>query len=417
MKNFYTLTVFLLLLVSCQTDDEIFVPLNNTTQTPIEQTLTDTSAILDWDDVGATSYRIEYGPQGFILGEGLVVTTTATTITLTELDAETTYDYYIREIFSTTNVIVRSIRKFTTRAAQAVPEFRQTLTELRLFRGALSNLVPTTYAFKYDLNTRLYTDYAEKQRFIVLPLGTSMIGNGDGLADFPDKAIVVKTFYYNIDDRDPSLGKKIIETRVMIKLNGAWEFGDYVWNDTQTQATLNGTGSVVAVDWIDIDGTTQNVNYKIPSNEDCFTCHQKFRIGTLIGPKLRSMNFDINGINQLQRLVDEGFLTNVPDVSAIGQLPNWEDTSLSDEVRTRAYFDMNCAHCHSIGGFHNLNYYDALILPYETSFEDSRILIESSSISARFQTAIEGYSMPFIGVTTPHQKAVDLIIPYLESLQ
>ena len=32
-------------------------------------------------------------------------------------------------------------------------------------------------------------------------------------------------------------------------------------------------------------------------------------------------------------------------------------------------------------------------------------------------SSIPGYSMPYIGVTIPHQEAIDLIIPYLETLE
>ena len=128
------------------------------------------------------------------------------------------------------------------------------------------------------------------------------------------------------------------------------------------------------------------------------------------------MNFDVNGMNQLMTFINSGHLGNITNASSIGQLPNWKETTLSTERRVRAYLDMNCAHCHSPGGHHNYNYYEAMDLRYETSFDDSGIYDKRNSIMARIQTSIEGYSMPFLGVTTPHEEAVDFIIPYLESL-
>jgi hypothetical protein len=77
---------------------------------------------------------------------------------------------------------------------------------------------------------------------------------------------------------------------------------------------------------------------------------------------------------------------------------------------------MNCAHCHAPGGYHTENYYDALNLLIETPFDNSGIYDKRWSIITRIQTTIPGYSMPFIGVTHPHSEAIDLIIPYLESL-
>lgn len=420
MKKINLLAVAILLFISCQKEDETLVSRYDTPQNFSEQTITDRSIVLKWEDVQASSYIIEYGVSGFTLGEGKKSSTNIPSITLTDLIPDTTYDYYVDPIYLDNNSNVnrfRSIRQFTTMAAPVVTEFRSNLSEMRLFRGNLSNLTPSPYAFIYDLNTKLYTDYASKQRIIAIPLGSSIVGNGDGLPDFPDNTVIAKTFYYNVDDRNEALGKNIVETRVMIKINGSWEFGDYVWNENQTDAVFDSQGSVTPISWIDTEGNQRNVDYKIPSAENCFTCHQSYNTATPIGPKLRSMNFDINGVNQLQRLINSGDLTNVSDVSSIGVLPNWEDTSFSDETRVRAYLDMNCAHCHSFGGYHTVNYYDALNLAFETRFSDSHIFEKRNSILSRIQTSIEGYSMPFLGVTSPHQEALDLIVPYLQSLE
>lgn len=418
MKNFNLILILILLLVSCQKDDETFVPIQELPHDAVEQMLTDTSITLEWENANAPYYVVEYGTTGFNEGGGLQVRTSSTSITLTDLVPETTYDYYITAVFADRRVnIVRSIRGFTTRMAPVVTEFKQNLSEMRLFRGNLSDLTPSPYAFVYDLNTRLYTDYAEKQRIIAVPLGTSLVSNGDGLPDFPDKTVIAKTFYYNIDDRNLSLGKNLVETRVMIKTDGTWEFGNYIWNGAQTDATLDTEGMVTPISWIDMDGNTRNINYEIPSQENCFTCHQSFGNATPIGPKLRSMNFDIDGANQLASLIADGYLTGLTDESSIQALPDWSDTSVPEARRVRAYFDINCAHCHSIGGYHNENYAGNMRFDYETSFEDSHIYEQRYSIMTRIQTSIDGYSMPYLGVTTPHQEALDLIIPYLESME
>ena len=105
------------------------------------------------------------------------------------------------------------------------------------------------------------------------------------------------------------------------------------------------------------------------------------------------MNFNISGINQLQWLINNGYLTGAPDVSAINALPNWQDTSLTDERRVRAYFDMNCAHCHSDGGYHTYNFFEAMDLAYETPFEDSQIFEKRYSVLTRIQSSIEEYAI------------------------
>jgi uncharacterized repeat protein (TIGR03806 family) len=422
MKKLNLLAIMVLLFVSCQKDDDIFVP---QCETPVNLSASDVtynSATLTWTDnselTASSLYEIEYGISGFVAGSGITATSASTSLSISNLLPNTAYAFYVQKICNTDNISIASdFGSFTTLAPPVVAEFRQNLSELNLFQGNLMDLQPSIYTFLYRLNSTLYSDYSLKQRIVALPLGASMTYLNDGLPNFPDNTVIAKTFYYNLDDRNLSLGKKIIETRVMIKINGTWEFGDYIWNESQSEASLDNNGSVVPVSWIDNDGADRSVNYQIPSVEDCFTCHQNNRNSTLIGPKLRSMNFNINGANQLQNFINNGQLVNAPDVSTIGQLPNWEDTTQSDEQRVRAYFDMNCAHCHSAGGYHTLNYFDALNVAYETRFADSHIFNERYSIIARMQTSVDGYSMPFLGVSTPHQEALDLIVPYLESLE
>lgn len=418
MKKFILSAVLVLFLVSCNSDDETLIPQCTIPVNISEEQITDMSADLQWDDSEAASYKVEYGLSGFSLGTGTMVTSTTSSFTLSNLIANTSYDYYVQAICTTNNASLYSaLNSFTTAPPPVVTEFRTNLSELNLFSGNLGDLIATPYAFEYNLNTTLFSDYAYKYRLIALPNGTTLSSNGDGLPNFPDNTVIAKTFYYNIDERDASLGRNLVETRVIIKMNGVWEFGNYIWNEDQSDAILDYEGLVKPISWINAEGVAQNINYEIPSVENCFTCHQSYGNSTPIGPKLRSMNFDIDGVNQLQKLIANGQLTNLTDISTIRILPNWKDTSVSEEIRVRSYFDMNCAHCHSAGGFHTVNYYDALNVAYETSFDDSHIFDKRYNIIARIQTSIDGYSMPYLGVTSPHQEALDLIIPYLESLE
>ena len=110
--------------------------------------------------------------------------------------------------------------------------FENLLSEMSVFTGPLASLTPAEGLHLFDLNTGLFTDYARKQRLLRLPEGAAMqYNNSDLLPTFPDNTLISKTFYYYIDDRDPSLGKKIIETRIIIKVEGEWKLGNYIWND------------------------------------------------------------------------------------------------------------------------------------------------------------------------------------------
>ena len=413
--------IILLLLVTsflfaCNNDDDLIAACDGVTNVE-SNSITSNSAILTWEATNTTAlYSIEYGVSGFLLGNGTSISVSETNLDLEGLSPSTTYDVYIQTICSASNVsMYTEVYSFTTNAPLVIPEFRPTLSELNVYSGDLENLDITPYGFEYDLHSKLYTDYATKQRFFILPLGEKLTYDGEGLPIFPNNSVIVKTFYYNIDDRDTSLGQKIIETRLLIKIDGSWEAGDYKWNDDQTEATLDPNGSIVPVSWIDSEGETNAVDYEIPSNTDCFTCHQTSGSMTPIGPKMRTINFDFNGSNQIQQLIDNDMLEGLTDPTGISLLPRWDDESVSLDRRARAYMDINCAHCHIQGGF--CEEQSNLRLGYETPYEESSISESRFSILARIQNTIPQYGMPLIGTTVIHDEGVALLIEYIDSLE
>lgn len=415
MKKLSYLFVFAFALFSCNNDDDLIAACEKATNVTATNILT-TSATITWNDPNnVASYFIEYGVSGFSLGSGTTLIESTTTVDLQNLSPETTYDVYVQVVCNTDNLSMYSdVYSFTTATLPVIPEFKPNLSELNLFSGNIGDLNPSPYAFEYDLSTRLFSDYAHKQRLIALPEGEKMTYNGDGFPLFPDNTLIAKTFYYNNDETDLSQGRHIIETRVLIKINGSWELGNYKWNESQTDATIDTAGAVVPVTWVDNEGASQSINYEIPSSTDCFTCHSNNSEATPIGPRLRTLNFNVNGSNQLQTLIDNNMLEGLTDPTTVSVLPNWEDTSLGLERRARAYMDVNCAHCHIEGGF--CEFQSGLRLSYETAFEESNISQSSGSILARIQNNIPQYGMPLIGTTILHDEGVSLLVDYINSL-
>lgn len=296
-----------------------------------------------------------------------------------------------------------------------IAEFLPNLSQLNLFVGDLNTLAINSNMFKYELNTQLFTDYAHKLRIIGLPEGTALEYADDGFPIFPTGTLIAKTFYYNLDETNPNSGQKIIETRVLIKEETEWTIGNYVWNEDQTDAVLDQNQYNVTVDFVNETGDDVTVNYVVPGANDCTKCHSNSNNITPIGPKLRTMNFNVDGVNQLQYFIDNGQLMNAPNPTQISSLPNWEDDiNYSLEERSRAYFDVNCAHCHTTGGF--CEFQSTLNLAFETNFDDTNIFQRRFSISNRMATYSPGISMPFIGTTMIHSEGFDLIQEYLDSL-
>lgn len=310
----------------------------------------------------------------------------------------------------------------------------QTLSEYNFFEGELKNLEPVPSVLPYDLSSTLFTDYAHKKRFVWMPDGTTASYNSDHTPlDFPVGGMLIKNFYY--DNVQPGNTTRIIETRLMFMTEDGWDFANYVWNDEQTEATFTNNGSFIGLDWIE-NGITNSVNYRIPSRNECFSCHNKFGTPLPIGPKPQNLNKQYNYIegafNQLNKWIEVGYLeNNLP--STIVSTVNWEDDSLDLEIRVRSYLDINCAHCHSEESYCE---YRPLRLAFNENGDDvnkgvcvtpdtqispythiiSSGQVDKSLLHFRISSTEEQYRMPLLGRTLKHAEGVRLIEEWINSL-
>ena len=151
-------------------------------------------------------------------------------------------------------------------------EFPERLSSFGLFKGKMSQLLPSDSTTVLELSSTLFTDYAEKQRLLKLPKGSKLQATGDGLPVFPEGTILAKTFYYTVGQTQAE--QKIIETRILFKNKGKWNVATYQWNDEQTEAFLRHDGAKVPVTIIKPDGKRKKITYKIATAYDCFDCHR-----------------------------------------------------------------------------------------------------------------------------------------------
>ncbi len=408
-----------LLLLGCGGDDD-YVPATNDTQSPsapsnlLISNITETSMDLSWtastDNVAVTGYNIYQD------GTAVILDNVGTNVSISNLMTNTEYSFYVTAVDAAGNE--SNISNTATATTVAAPiEFTQMLSGMAMFQGNLGDLNPADGVQIYEINSTLFSDHAAKQRLIKLPAGGSMrYNNTNLLPEFPNNTLISKTFYYFIDDRDPSLGKRIIETRLLLKLEEGWQVTNYKWNASQTDAVRDDSGSELPISYIDINGDTQNVDYLIPSREDCRTCHDNSNQTVPIGMKLRNLNFvpSYTSQNQLDYFTDNGLLLGV-DSGNISVLPNWQDdATYTLEQRTRAYMDVNCAHCHSPGG--SVPPIFEIDFRYETPFADTGIYVNRGEIQARFESVQPFYRMPLLGRTVVHEEALTMLVEYLDSL-
>lgn len=310
------------------------------------------------------------------------------------------------------------------------------LSQYRFFVGEMSDLHPNERVLPYDVITPLFTDYAKKKKFIWMPEGTSAsYASDNNVLDFPDGAVMVKSFYYN--NVQPYNTKKILETRLIYKKDGQWHFADYIWNEDQTEATFSLAGHNVPLEWIDDNGTTRNITYRIPSEQECFTCHKEFNISSPIGPKPQNMNKDYpyedGAMNQLEKWISVGYLTNnIP--ADINTVVDWTDETQSLESRWRAYVDMNCSHCHREGSHcdyrplrlawsetSDVTNLGVCVVPDEEVNSSLTHIIARGNVARsvmnyRVGTVEEQYRMPLLGRTIVHEEALELLQQYINSL-
>ncbi len=210
----------------------------------------------------------------------------------------------------------------------------RTLEEFGFFVHADAQ-IPTVGVYRYELNTPLYSDGADKLRFVYVPVGERIEADGEGLLQFPVGSAIIKTFAFGEGE-----DRRLIETRVLLHRADGWLALPYRWNDEQTEARLALAGARLPI--TRPDGS--EISYRIPNKNQCKTCHSKDGEVVPIGPQARNLSSD-----WLAERVERGQLDAIP-VGA-DSFPDWSMRDSGDTARlARAYLDVNCAHCHRPGG-------------------------------------------------------------------
>ena len=238
--------------------------------------------------------------------------------------------------------------------ANPLDDAKPKLSDYGFFREPIAEQIPVDNIFSYRISTELFTDYAFKSRFIVLPEEKKISYISSGEFDFPVGTIFIKTFYYPADFRFPENNWQIIETRLLVHTPEGWTGYPYVWNSEQTDAILEIAGDRQNISWIDKQGKTQNVNYLVPNFNMCKGCHVINKTFQPIGPKPRLLNCEniINNTNknQLEEMLELDMVEKMPPIKSIQATVEWDNDQYSLNDRARAYLDVNCAHCHNSKG-------------------------------------------------------------------
>ncbi|MEP6652291.1 MAG: hypothetical protein ABJA82_02975, partial [Myxococcales bacterium] len=195
--------------------------------------------------------------------------------------------------------------------------------------GLYSDLVakvPAPGAVPYAPAVPLWSDGAEKQRWIQLPAGEAIDNTDANEWIFPIGTKVWKEF---------SRGGGRIETRLWQKVHaGYWVSGTYLWNADESAADLSSGGDITLA-----DGTL----YHVPTQDECQKCHRG-RTDRILGFDQVLLGLpDATGLT-LDALTQQGQLTVSPASTtlAIG------DDGTGAAAPALAWLHVNCGTtCHN----------------------------------------------------------------------
>ncbi|MEW8508135.1 MAG: PQQ-dependent sugar dehydrogenase [Candidatus Thiodiazotropha sp.] len=193
------------------------------------------------------------------------------------------------------------------------------------------------YVIPYNINALLWSDFADKERFMAIPEESTVSIDAEGRFDFPPGSVLGKHF---------RLDGELIETRLLMRhANSGWRGYSYEWNDTLSDAVLLENAKEKAF-------TDQTWHY--PSPAECLLCHTTIS-GVALGPELGQLNRDFpypaRSANQLMTYEAIGLLADsLNDLQRSTAFYAVDDTAYSAERRARSYLHSNCAMCHQPGG-------------------------------------------------------------------
>lgn len=341
---------------------------------------------------------------------------------------------------------------------QQSAEFPRRLSDTGIFQSVKDHMVAAGI-IPYQVNAPLWSDGAEKDRFIGLPGDAQIEFRSNGGWEFPNGTVLIKTFSLPLAVGAPNEMMRI-ETRLMARQDGQWYGYSYEWNEEQTDAYLvdaKGKSVDLTLSKTETDLESQKQTWSFPSRSDCMVCHSRvanYVLGLSVLQTNRNVTYEGKSISQLDHFVSLGLFQSIDEngdsdvseathstrkfelpspVDVLAHLVDPADHSLSVDSRARSYLHANCAHCHVKEGGGNSQF----SVKFGTSLATTRLLNEVPTHDAfgvadarlvvpknphrslllhRMQYRGRG-QMPPLATSVVDQDAVKLIADWIQSLE
>jgi uncharacterized repeat protein (TIGR03806 family) len=350
------------------------------------------------------------------------------------------------ELFITTLGENSQILTLETEGAQSKPNVPKRLSDTHLILADSFKPGAALSAGKeflpYEVNSPLYSDGADKTRFVAVPRNSRVKFSESGSWQFPPGTVFLKHFQIALDASRPD-EKTRLETRVLVvqeKTEGVYGM-TYRWNAAQTNANLVETRTTWNLLRKDAEGTEFTQSYVLPGRSDCLTCHTR-AAGYVLGVRTAQLNGEATyepacEENQLLAwdrvdLFDKSALAEGQTVDQLPRLVSLQDDSASLEERVRSYWDSNCSMCHRpdhlIRALWDARIETPLqdqgvvqVVPFGGAGDPNDLLVfpgrpDDSLIYKRTATTDDSLIMPPLGRRTEDQTFTDVLRRYIEEL-
>lgn len=281
--------------------------------------------------------------------------------------------------------------------------------------------LPAAAMIPYEVQSELWSDSAEKERYLSLPNATKIGLSGDGDFLFPVGSVLMKHF---------KLNDRFVETRLFARGELGWQGFSYEWRDDQTDAQLLTDAKTKMV---------SGVQWEFPSPAQCLICHTQaanFSLGLETVQLNSVMRYPSSGIDasQLDTLAHIGLFSSAITANQKAQkLFVLDDTTATLAQRARSYLHSNCSNCHRPDGTTPVNIdlrYTTTLAGTQTcnvqpaggdlGIANARLIAPGEparSVLLERMTLRDVNQMPPLASHIVDQAAVDVIADWIGSLQ
>ena len=249
------------------------------------------------------------------------------------------FHYLFFVLFQFTLWISTSNADCLTSLAPLFSDPPQKLSQTGVFEN-LTDLKACPYVIEYRVNVPLWSDGAEKRRWMVLPKNGKIEFSENQPWKFPVGTLFIKHFELRNSPNETTR----VETRFLVsKSDGSWSGYTYQWDDQQTDATLLNSGAEKSYLVFQPNSPQEPKKqlWSFPNRAMCLQCHNTVA-GSILGPRTEQMTQ-----NQLETWNNlELFSTHLDKFKITEPYVSFKQSTEPLEKRVRSYLAANCAHCH-----------------------------------------------------------------------